>query len=61
MREHNWNEVTITTKNPKGETATVHGEYDADGASPEDAAHEVLNATAKIYGVQRVRSVSPDR
>lgn len=54
-------EVTITARDAANREHTVHGEYVAQGETPDAAASEVWDACVKEHGKERARGVDPSR
>ena len=56
-----WHEVEIKATSKDGTTHTIHAEYAAAGATPQDATAEILKHAIQQRGASRVREIAADR
>lgn len=54
-------EITVTAKNASGDESTAHAEYRTTMPWPHEAAREIVDATSKQVGHDRMREVDPSR
>ena len=56
-----WHEIEIKATSKDGSSHTIHAEYAATGATPQEAAAEVLKHVIQQRGASRARVVEADR